>query len=324
MKAAGIFSSKSFSCVFFQKQKMSKGKRNYVAKGQNKKPHNNKSKNSNGRRKNDIDSINENFESFKLRNQIESENSDSSNERDESGEVEDSVSEQDEEPQQSTKNHDISIDLAMWDVGHCDPKRCSGRKLMRFKMVRELKLKQRFPGICMSPQGTQYVSKLDKDLILNNGASVIDCSWARLDETPFNKMPCNHLRTLPFLYASNPVNYGKPYKLNCAEAYAAAFVLAGVDRKEAENVMSVFKWGHAFFKINEQLFERYSECENEGDLRIVEREILGEKEEQKRAKESQKMSGKGYMDDLGMPSSSEEEETESEESENEDNLLATY
>ena len=49
MKAAGIFSSKSFSCVFFQKQKMSKGKRNYVAKGQDKKPHNNKSKNSNAR-----------------------------------------------------------------------------------------------------------------------------------------------------------------------------------------------------------------------------------------------------------------------------------
>ena len=52
------------------------------------------------------------------------------------------------------------------------------------------------------------------------------------------------------MLAVNPVNYGKPYKLSCAEAIAATLLLTGY-AEEAVEVMNKFKWGLPFFNVNE-------------------------------------------------------------------------
>src|ERR1700733_13724580 len=55
---------------------------------------------------------------------------------------------------------------------------------------------------------------------------------------------------VPYLLATNPTNYGKPLRLNCVEALAAAFYITGFD-SYANKLLSGFGWGSAFWKVNQ-------------------------------------------------------------------------
>lgn len=135
--------------------------------------------------------------------------------------IEENSEESEQEPDR------FPFDLVMWDLSQCDPKKCSGRKLARHGFVTSLRLTQRFNGIVLSPVATKCIGPDDRALVEQHGLGVVDCSWAKLAETPFSRMKCNNLRLLPYLVATNPINYGHPCKLSCVEAYAAAFWIVG-------------------------------------------------------------------------------------------------
>ncbi|KAG0174429.1 ribosome biogenesis protein tsr3 [Apophysomyces sp. BC1015] len=173
--------------------------------------------------------------------------------------------------------------VAMWDFKHCDPKRCSGVKLARCRMLKTLKLSQRFRGIVASPVGEKAVSPADRSIVEMYGAAVVDCSWAKIDEVPFSKIRGPSDRLLPYLVATNPVNYGKPWKLNCAEALAAIFYITGFP-EHGEALLAKFKWGHAFRKVNGGLLAKYAKCKDSTEVVAVQNEYLKQLEEDDRRK----------------------------------------
>ncbi|GAA5848723.1 hypothetical protein JCM3766R1_006424 [Sporobolomyces carnicolor] len=188
------------------------------------------------------------------------------------------------------------VPVAMWDFDHCDPRRCSGKKLARLQLMQDLRVGQRFQGIVMSPKGTQVVSPSDRSIVETMGVAVVECSWARLDEIPFQKIRSPHERILPYVIATNPVNYGKPYKLNCVEATAAALYITGFDR-QAELLLSKFSWGHSFWEVNGQIIERYKTCTTPESVIEMQQTIIREMEKQddERRREKEQLEASGDL-----------------------------
>lgn len=168
---------------------------------------------------------------------------------------------------------------ACWDLGHCDAKRCSGKRLMRLGLMRELHVGQKFAGVVISPKGKKLVSKADNELLEQYGAAVVEASWNRIDEVPFARIGGKCERLLPYLVAANPTNYGKPWRLNCVEALAACFYICG-HADWAEDILSTFSYGQSFLDINEEVLERYAACETDEEVKKIEEEWLAKIEKE--------------------------------------------
>ncbi|KIW02942.1 uncharacterized protein PV09_05988 [Verruconis gallopava] len=162
---------------------------------------------------------------------------------------------------------------ACWDLGHCDAKRCSGKRLMRLGLMRELHVGQKFAGVVISPKGKKLVSRADNELLEQYGAAVVEASWNRIEEVPFSRIGGKCERLLPYLVAANPTNYGRPWRLNCVEALAACYHICGHE-DWAEEILSTFSYGQSFLDINAEVLKRYAECQTDEEIKKVEEEWL--------------------------------------------------
>ena len=143
----------------------------------------------------------------------------------------------------------------------CDPKKCTSKKLQKFRLVTLLPKLRFLPrnAIILDPFAKKTLSIEDKNSIDRFGLAVIDCSWKHAEDI---FKPFRTGRKLPRLLAANSVNYGRWEKLSSAEALAAALIIIG-HKEYAELLMSKFGWGPGFFNINPDLFEQVNETDAE-------------------------------------------------------------
>jgi pre-rRNA-processing protein TSR3 len=165
------------------------------------------------------------------------------------------------------------VDLHVRYEGDDDPEKCTARRLATFDEAALHHTAREAPyGVVLNPHAEQALSPAD-----DTGTLVaLDCSWETAERAMF-ELDGDH-RALPFLVAANPVNYGQPFQLNTAEAFAGALAILG-DVERAEQVLSHFSWGHTFLELNEEPLRRYSECADSSEVVAVQQEYLDAGEE---------------------------------------------
>jgi len=153
--------------------------------------------------------------------------------------------------------------------GDDDPDKCTARKLARFDRATLHRSARATPyGVVLNPHAEQALSPADAE---HSTLVALDCSWETAGRAMF-ELDGEH-RALPFLVAANPVNYGQPFQLNTAEAFAGALAILG-HRERAEAVLSKFTWGHTFLELNEEPLRRYADCEDSSEVVEIQQEYL--------------------------------------------------
>lgn len=166
----------------------------------------------------------------------------------------------------------LGVELHVRYEGDDDPEKCTARALARAGLV-DLHRSSRAPppGVVLNPFAERALSPTDaRD---TDSIVALDCSWETARAEAFD-LRGDH-RALPFLVASNPVNYGTPFRLNTAEAFAGALTILG-ERTKAETILSNFRWGHTFLELNEEPLARYAACKDSTEVVEVQEDYLGD------------------------------------------------
>lgn len=165
--------------------------------------------------------------------------------------------------------------IVIYHAKQCDPRKCSALKLKRHSLVRVVHHARRLPrgGLILNPFAETAFSPRDRPRIQVKGLIALDLSWNHAEDAEKLLSLRGASRSLPYLIAANPINYGTPTKLSTVEALAAALIIAGF-RKPAEELLSVFKWGPTFLTLNDELLEDYAKAQSSGDIIAMQKRFM--------------------------------------------------
>ena len=159
------------------------------------------------------------------------------------------------------------IKLIVYHANEDDPKKCSARKLRKFGLANIETNIRKIPkgAIILSPFAEKSISKEDMDIAIRNGIIAVDCSWKNAEKC-FNLLDLkNNARSIPFVIAANPVNYGKPFKLSTLEAFATVLYILG-EINQAKEILEIYKWGPHFLTLNKEPLEEYRKAKSSKEI----------------------------------------------------------
>ena len=146
------------------------------------------------------------------------------------------------------------IPLYAYRDNSCDPRKCTVKKLERAGYLKIFNKISQIPRntLLLDPTAEQALSPADKEV---KSITALDCSWVVLDTGQISSWRIR--RALPFLMATNPVNFGKPSMLSSIEALAASLYILG-EPDRAEKILGCVGWGIRFLEVNKEPLELYA------------------------------------------------------------------
>ena len=162
-----------------------------------------------------------------------------------------------------------AIRVYIFNSNHCNPKRCTAKRMVRMNLAENVNRLGRLPrrAILLDPFAKRALSPADAKVAGQRGLVVLDCSWEQAERTFANARRISRLqgRSLPYLLAANPINYGRPWRLCSLEAVAAALEIMG-DPAHAERVASATNFGRTFMQLNAEPLREYAKAADSAEV----------------------------------------------------------
>ena len=166
--------------------------------------------------------------------------------------------------------------VVIYHAEECDRRKCTTLKLARGEKVKVVNKLHMLPigAIVLDPFSEKALSPEDRKTVEEKGITALDCSWKRINKSSAMFKGRKNHRSLPFLVAANPTNYGRPCILSTAEAIAATFYIVGL-KDIAIDIMSQFKWGPHFLELNHELLEAYLHAKTSMEVVNIQNDYIG-------------------------------------------------